>query len=134
MTEEEKEELRAIVREVLGNMISEVRSMPIPSGPVTEINIRVMPSGAIETLGVGHAAYLHPFGCVPGCVPTAPGFGAAAPADAKSVQLLQHIKDATGEEEKDVIDKMGIRVMRKLLAEEIEKYSEELQQTEEGEK
>ena len=136
MTEEEKEELRAIVREVLGDMMSEARPMPVPSGSVTEINIRVMPSGAIETLGVGHAGYLYPFGCVPLCVPAAPSlhFGAAVPTDEKSAQLLQHIKDATGESQEDVISKMGIRIMEKQLAEEIEKYSEDLQQADEGEK
>jgi hypothetical protein len=136
MTEEEKEELRAIVREVLVDMMSEVRPMPVPSGPVTEISIRIMPSGAIETLGVGHVGYPYPFGCWPSCPPTAPClyFGAAVPTDEKSAQLLQHIKDATGEGQEDVINKMGIRIMKKQLAEEIEKYAQELQQADEGEK
>lgn len=137
MTEEEKEELKAIVREVLGEVMSELRPMPVPSsGSVTEINIRVMPSGAIETLGVGHAGYLHPFGCVPSCPPTAPCLylGAAVPTDEKSAQLLQHIKEVTGEEEEEVINKMGIRIVERQIAEEIEKYVDELQQADEGEK
>lgn len=136
MSEEEKEELKAVVREVLGEIMSEVRPMPASSGSVTEINIRVMPSGAIETLGVGHAGQLYPFGCVPMCPPGAPGlyFGAAVPTDDKSAQLLQHIKGTTGEGEEDVIDKLGIRIMTRQLAEEIEKYVEELQQADEGEK
>ena len=137
MTEEEKEELRAIVREVLGDMMSEVRPMPVTSGPVTEISIRVMPSGAIETLGVGHVGcYAYPFSCWPCCPPTAPGprFGAVVPTDEKSAKLLEHIKDATGEGQEDVISKLGTRIMERQLAEEIEKYADELQQAEEGEK
>jgi hypothetical protein len=136
MTEEEKEELKAIVREVLAEVMSDVKPMPVPasSGPVTEISIRIIPSGAIEMLGVGHAGYVYPFACVPGCVPTAPCFGVVVPTDEKSAQLLQHIKDATGEGQEDVIRKLGIRVMEKQLAEELEKYAEELQQADEGEK
>lgn len=133
MKEEEKEELKAIVREVLGEVMSEVRPMPVPSGPVTEISIRVMPSGAIETLGVGHAGYFYPFGCVPGCVPTAPCLGATVPTDEKSAKLLQHIMDTTGDGQEDVIRKLGTRIVERQLAEEIEKYAEELQQADEGE-
>ncbi len=133
MTEEEKEELRAIVREVLGDMMSEVRPMPVPSGPITEISIRVMPSGAIETLGVGQVGL---FSCGICCPPTAPGpySGMVVPTDEKSAQLLQRIKDATGESQEDVVRKLGARIMEKQIAEEIEKYSEELQQADEGEK
>lgn len=133
MTEEEKEELRAIVREVLGDMMSEVRPMPVPSGPVTEISIRIMPSGAIETLGVGHVGFPYPFGCAPSCPPTA-YLGAIVPSDEKSAKLLEHIKETTGEGQEDVISKLGIRIMERQLAEEIEKYAEELQQADEGEK
>jgi hypothetical protein len=132
MTEEEKEELKAIVREVLGEAMSEVRPMPVSSGPVTEINIRVSPSGAIETLGLGHVGYFHPFSCGICCPPTAPPFGAVTLTDEKSTQLLQHIKDSTGESQEDVVRKLGIRITERQLAEEIEKYAEELQQSDEG--
>lgn len=136
MTEKEKEELKAIVKEVLGEVMSDIKPMPVPasSGPVTEINIRVIPSGAIEAMGVGHVGYVYPFSCVPFCVPTAPNLGVVVPADEKSTQLLQHIKDATGEDQEEVIRKLGMRIMEKQLVEEIEKYAEELQQADEGEK
>lgn len=134
MTEEEKEELKAVIREVLGEVMSEVRPMPVSSGPVTEINIRVSPSGAIETLGLGHVGYFCPFSCGICCPPTAPPFGAVTLTDEKSAKLLQHIKDATGESQEDVVRKLGIRITERQLAEEIEKYAEELQQADEGEK
>ena len=130
MTEEEKEELRAIVREVLGNMLSEVRPMPVPSGPVTEISIRVMPSGAIETLEIGRVGTLP---CWP-CPPSAPYLAEMVPTDEKSAKLLQYIMDSTGETQEDVIRKLGTRITEKRLAKEIEKYAEELQQADEGEK
>lgn len=134
MTEEEKKELRETVREVLGEIMAELRPMPVSSGPVTEINIRVSPSGAIDTLGVGGVSYVYPFSCGICDPPTAPPFGSVVPTDEKSVQLLQHIKDATGESQKDVVRKLGIRIAEKQLAEEIEKYADELQQADEGEK
>ena len=132
MTAEEKEELVAIVREVLGDMMSAVRPMPVSSGPITEISIRVMPSGAIETLGVSPVSMLT---CWPWC-PTAPSpcLVTMVPTDEKSAKLLEHIKDTTGEEQEDVVRKLGTRIMERQLAEEIEKYAEELQQADEGEK
>jgi hypothetical protein len=137
MTEEEKKELKAIVREVLDEVMSEVKPMPVPvsSGPVTEISIRVMPSGAIETLGVGHVGgYPYPFACWPCPPPTTPCLAAMVPTDEKSVKLLQHIVDTTGEGQEEVIRKLGNRIMGKQLAEEIERYAEEVQQDKEGEK
>ena len=105
--------------------------MPVPSGPVTEISIRVMPSGAIDTMGMGNVGMLTCWPCPP---PTAPYLAEMVPTDEKSAKLLQYIMDTTGEGQEDVIRKLGTRITERRLAEEIEKYAKELQQADEGEK
>lgn len=106
MTDEEKKELRAIIRETVMDALEELRHMPVPASraPITEITIRIS-SGemvGISTLGVGALSYY--------CMgPTGPGEGepyTPSLLDDRSKEILQRIMEMTGEAPEEIIRKV----------------------------
>ena len=123
MTDEEKKELRAIVSEVVKEIMAKLRPMPVsaPSPPVTEIVIR---SGAPETVQMlgGRGVPYCPCPCR--CPYFAPD--EAASLDDKRKELLQGIKGKTGEEPEKVVQRLENEVRVKMLASAIEDYARKL--------
>lgn len=125
MTDEEKKELRAIIREALIDALVELRHIPVPASsvPVTVITIRIGSGemAGISTLGVGAVFY---------CMgPTGPGEGepyAPLSLDDKNEQLLRRIMDKTGELPEEVIRRLEFNIRTRQLTEEIERYAKEL--------
>ena len=151
MTDEERAEIKAIVRETVMEIMAKLRPMPTPAAPsptapFTEIIIRTGPPGAVQvssqamqSSSQGRPIY---FGCPPDCCccDTCPPdwcccFGVSwrdAIADEEERKLLRKVQEATGESPEEIVRKMDHRLKSRQIAEEMKKYAEEIQESEEA--
>ncbi|MBI1925749.1 hypothetical protein HYR99_16045 [Candidatus Poribacteria bacterium] len=108
------EELKIAVREAMNEILAEHRPMPVPapSYPVTEIIIRCGDPEGVKVLGVPSHDY--PVACCP---------ASPLPLDPKSQELLQKIKDKTGESPEELIRKLEEQLKAQQLASMIEQYA-----------